>query len=159
MSKRSLNFPTLLWIASALLILASIIAGLVITGGPGHQRQLKLDEKRTQRLEALYFQVNTYYQSEGQLPDTLEQMAARPSMKGWSINTTDPVTGEPFTYRPLSEKTYELCARFELASPKDGTDLAENYPYERSWTHPAGLYCFQLETKDVALNGARAGHM
>jgi hypothetical protein len=45
------------------------------------------------------------------------------------------VTGAPYGYRVLDDKSYELCATFDRESPREARNR---------WAHGAGMRCFTL---------------
>ena len=134
--------PWLLKISS-LLCVAAIVGGLWLTGGPGHQRQLRMDERRITQLNELSQQIDTFYNNHQALPTRLSELA-----KGTMLEPTDfqdPETEESFGYQPKQGRQYELCATFNAPTRQ------RKYAYEPAgdkWAHPAGRHCFPLQVPE-----------
>jgi hypothetical protein len=120
------------------LVVAGIAAGLYILGSPAQARVDRLDQRRIQDLQQIEGMVKVYWGRQKHLPNALEELSAEPGM---AINGTDPVTGAPYPYRVIDERTFELCAVFQGVSPRDGS--SPNF-----WLHGAGRQCFRPAVKD-----------
>jgi hypothetical protein len=91
------------------------------------------DRQRVDDLQRLSHAIDAFRASHDVLPATLARLP-----RGASIPTTDPVTRQPYDYRPLGPLAYELCARFDAPS---------NDPERDFWWHDAGRHCYALETR------------
>ena len=136
------------WAVRVLLsVVVAVVAGciayaLVLTGSPGEQRGVRLDQERVSHLSNISDNIDLYWELNGELPADLSQMSG----PRYFINRIDdPETGLPYEYRILEAPRYELCAIFST----DTADLPErDRPFsERAWNHGAGRTCFQLEAQ------------
>lgn len=123
---------TWLLVATGVAIAASVAAAIVLTGGPGQQRQQRLDERRLRDLATLERAIGVHYRIEGTLPATLE--ALERGRAGAADPLRDPVSGRPYGYRVLDARRYELCADFATAS---------RHPARWERAHPAGPHCLR----------------
>jgi hypothetical protein len=114
-------------------VVAVIILGLRVLGGPGRQRLIQADLRTVQTLGALAQQIQTTWNISGKvLPPNLDKFPD-------SVQQ-NPATKKSFVYHPKSASAYELCATFAT----DTRDLPTQNAVE-SWAHPKGDYCFQLD--------------
>jgi hypothetical protein len=119
-------------------VLAVIILGLRVLGGPGTQRLVQSDLRTVRILGELAQQIKFAWDGSGKvLPANLEKFPN--SMK------QNLVTGQPFTYRPKSKSEYELCATFATDSRNLQAQNANDF-----WAHPQGEYCFSLDASQQA---------
>lgn len=128
-------------VASAAM-LAAVGAGLWINGSPAEQRDRRLDERRVADLRGLEVAVGKFHGREGRLPGSLEDLAARLASDA-PERLADPVDGQPYEYRPLDARRFELCARF--AHPGTGEFYGQVPGGFRPWRHDAGRQCFVRE--------------
>lgn len=133
---------------SAIVVIAVLIFGFLKIGSPAHQRDLASDNRRVNDLSSLaqeiynvvnpplrHNQTSTIVRA---LPETLDEL---PQI--YTKNPRDPVTGEPYEYRPLEGNKYELCATFATEAVEEkNTDY---YGPRIFKTHPAGRHCFTLD--------------
>ena len=128
-----MNREWIFGIATGAVVLIGVILAFMVTGSPGHQRALALDERRLDDIERIASaMVPRYYKTS--LPRTL------PS----DIAEHDPETKQPYEYLRLSDKNYQLCAHLDVASPtRNAEDDIAGYSY-RHWRnhHGAGRVCF-----------------
>lgn len=118
---------------------AAIVAALVLVGSPGDARQQRLDEQRVTDLGQIAISVNSYWRTNTRLPAALEEAA-----QGGAVSVPrDPESGEPYEYRALDSRRYELCATF--ARPSDEPPEINEPPFR---THPAGRHCFTMAVRD-----------
>lgn len=119
------------------LVLVAIVLGVVAIGSPVNQRAQRLDERRIGALQNLTGAVDEYWRTHNRLPQSIAELATDPRL---TAPREDPVTGHEYTYRTLTERTYQLCADFDRqSSGLYGT---------RQWAHPSGKHCFDLEVPD-----------
>ncbi len=129
-------------VISTAAVLAAIVAGFWLLGSPGKQRLISLDSQRVQDLSAIASQLNIDLSPiNGSTPakPLPEQLPQR-------INDQfkDPDTQEPYTYKRISDKAYQLCATFALASNPD--QQPQNFPMgDARWQHPEGTHCYEFE--------------
>lgn len=117
-------------------VLAVIIVGFRVLGGPGTQRLVRSDERTVRAMVGLAQQIKARFRGED-LPANLESFPEK--------QRQEPLTKRPFIYRAKSKTAYELCATF-------ATDNRQSQPPEpdNAWRHSQGESCFQLDvTRDV----------
>ncbi|MEK7637922.1 MAG: DUF5671 domain-containing protein [Patescibacteria group bacterium] len=135
------------WVAVAVVIV-SIVVGFISAGSPFRVRLEKQDERRVGDLQTIQNQiVSVYWQSKGQLPQTLEDL--KDSINGF-VSPIDPKTRLPYEYIRKSQLSFLLCATFETQNNAGVTSDAARqiypaYPDDRNanWTHDAGRVCFE----------------
>ncbi|MDX1418543.1 MAG: hypothetical protein R3181_01135 [Rubricoccaceae bacterium] len=126
---------TWLLLAAGAVVVAAVVAGLLTVGGAGEARLERLDRERLadlDRIERALARDRTR-----PLPPSLDRDALALS----EADLTDPATGEPYGYRPLSDSTYELCATFALPS----TALGPRDPHAPVGAYAAGPHCYVVE--------------
>lgn len=130
-------------IVSILLVIISIIIGFMVIGSPRTQRLYKYDEQKVTDLENINYQIQSFYQSKGYVPSTLDEV----STTGYTTLPLDPQSGASYEYHLVgqSAKAYQLCAEFNKASPEASKANVYLRPVgDVSWVHPAGHYCFSI---------------
>lgn len=118
---------------------AAIGAALVHVGSPGEARQQRMDDQRVTDLGQIAISLNSYWRTNTRLPAALGEAA----QGGADSVPQDPESGEPYEYRALDSRRYELCAAF--ARPSDEPPDINELPFR---THPAGRHCFTLAARD-----------
>jgi hypothetical protein len=103
---------------------------------PGRRREA--DRRRVDHLRQIASAVNLHWTRHLAIPTTLGQIAAdgHPAIAG-----RDPVTAEPYEYRLINARSYEVCARFQGPSDPGAAGAF--------WHHQAGRQCFRLEVETV----------
>jgi hypothetical protein len=119
-------------------VAAAVVVALVIMESPSEARRRRLDEMRRADLHLLSIAVDNYHYSRDRLPESLDELAAVPTVRYRSRN--DPETGLAYDYRVVDDNSYELCATFA----GEGGDAAYD---DRFWAHGAGPKCFQLDVR------------
>jgi len=130
---RELRVPPRL---AAAAVLGVLVVGLILGGSPSRERHRQLDARRIQELQALKEVVDLYTRVHGQLPATLDMATGRPDVS--AIHSKDPVSGEGYRYRVVDPRHYQLCAKFDAATPPQD-QVAE------FWRHPRGSACFDFD--------------
>lgn len=137
-------------VAALLLVTGSVVLGFAMAGSPFSARLRRLDEKRIEDLRAIHRTIQQIATQTDKntntvtlirsLPKTLDEVAEyqRTREAGRRLDLADPRTGERYAYAVTGEKTYELCATFQLAREKK-RDLF--------WNHPAGKHCFNFHAE------------
>lgn len=124
-------------------VASSIVYGIILSGSPGTQRALQLDQRRVSDVQQISYAIDEYWARNQALPATLEALQ---DSRYYAVQSlTDPETGEPYEYRVSGEKTYELCAVFSLSSENDRQPL--RFPASKAWEHEAERACFELEVQ------------
>lgn len=108
----------------------AIVLGFVGIGSPGYERQLAMDTRRVEDLEAIESSISLYYQRTRALPATLYDL---PRASGY---LNEPGSTTTYGYIRESASRYKLCANF------DTSDTGDRHP---RWPHRAGETCFPLD--------------
>ncbi len=137
-------------------VAVAVVAGFFVVGSPTRERDRQFDERRISDLSLIQSQVVTYWQRNGELPATPDDL--RDEIGGFLV-PTDPETGVAYEYTGGTERTFELCATFTLPSVREKDNpTAMSVPrpvggvtYEEGvWWHGVGRSCFE-RTIDPAL--------
>ena len=121
-------------IVAIVVVAATVAAGLIVAGGPGVERQRRLDVLRTQDLEQLTFAIQRHYNRHHALPASLDTLRVEHEMRDVPV---DPETRVPYRYEVTGPTAYRLCASFHQPS----TDAFGR----TSWAHDTGSVCFDRE--------------
>ncbi len=146
---------------SILLVVGMVVWSFSVIGSPMNQRKLRIDQRRVDDLQSIQWQVISFWQQKEKLPAALTDIAT--PISGFMI-PQDPEfqKGKVYEYKKTGDKSFELCATFDLAMPKGWVpgstggvyplsgmrDVAVSAvaPYPGvggdSWDHDAGLKCF-----------------
>lgn len=150
------KIPRIAAAITAIVVLASLIAGFFIVGSPQTQRSRRFDEERIQHLQTLQSQIVNYWILKGKLPESLGALAD--NISGFSA-PTDPESGQAYDYRVSGKLSFELCAIFKTdstqsdvwhPSSREAPVFTVAYPAKPyagpsandNWTHSAGRMCF-----------------
>ncbi len=150
-----------LGVCATALVLFAIVYGFVVMGGPGEQRNLRLDQKRVEDLQSIQYQVINYWQQKEKLPVSLDEFK-NPISSYMVPQDPEFAKGKVYEYNKVSDKTFELCATFTDPIPKGwvengggstfgvmpARDVAtSSMPYPAgmndSWDHQAGRTCYE----------------
>ena len=120
-------------IAASVVVVATVVASVLVTGTPAQRRAIKLDERRVEDLQRLSSAIDRHYRANNQLPASLAVVAGKP---GSRLDIVDPVTAAPYGYEPAGKKSYRLCAVFTTDTSVTGS------PVGTRWEHGVGRQCF-----------------
>ncbi|MEI6396956.1 MAG: DUF5671 domain-containing protein [Candidatus Taylorbacteria bacterium] len=146
-SKSGIWKNSMMW-AGIIIVLASIVIGFMVVGSPGNQRALRLDSQRVSDLTSIQWQIVTYWQQHqgSNLPSSLSLL--NDDISGYVV-PVDPVTGENYTYKITGTISFDLCAKFDLASlDTQGRNSGYMVSVPSSslvadtWNHGVGEVCF-----------------
>ena len=132
-------------LVAIVLVIATVIAGFFLAGSPQTARIKQADERRVSDLQQIGYALDSHYQSQKSLPDTLA---------GLNVDVkflpTDPITSAPYEYRKTNDTQYELCATFdtEAEKPRPGEYFGIDQSYNIRF-HSAGYNCFTLSAPTV----------
>ena len=130
-------------VSAVIAVAAAVIGGIILLGSPAKERLRQLDERRIDSLRTITNAVNLYWTRHKILPASMEELSKE---AGIQIKALDPETGQPYEYKTLDEKHYELCARFSHDTAED-----QGTPDKNFWSHGTGRQCFQMEAKEIEL--------
>ena len=133
----------------------SIIAGFFILGTPQEERLRRFDQMRISDLQSIQGEIVFFWQSKQKLPKTLNEL--EDPLRGYQA-PKDPETGLDYEYSIKGDKSFSLCANFNLESlstfVKDAAiDPNSDQPYRavipkpvgsnEIWDHLSGKTCFE----------------
>jgi hypothetical protein len=128
-----------------LMVAAVTIAGLIIVGSPVKERERRFDEQRIIDLRQIAAAVDLYYSKMGYLPASLNELVKANVARLYYIRSIkDPETSTPYTYNPIGNSRYQLCATFSYTNIETSAARRSLYIENRGWEHPAGYHCFDL---------------
>lgn len=152
---------------SSILVLFAVVYGFIVMGGPGSQRDLRLDQRRIEDLQSIQYQVINFWQQKEKLPASLDELK-NPISNYMVPQDPEFEKGLSYEYKKINDKTnklnpsFELCATFTLPMPKGYVEGSSGYgvmpskdvavssmPYpggvNDSWDHQEGRTCFERE--------------
>lgn len=124
-------------VVALVIILASIIWGFSVLGSPRTQRLMRYDSQKVSDLQSIQYEVINYWQMKGKLPANLS--AINDSISGY-VTPIDPDTKEAYVYKVIGEKTFQLCADFNL--PTAVNKITVKIMPGENWIHDKGQECF-----------------
>ncbi|HEV2198438.1 MAG TPA: hypothetical protein VGR73_01355 [Bryobacteraceae bacterium] len=119
---------------SVCVVLIVVALGFFLSGSPEHQRMLGADARRTDDLSVIALRLHASFAAA--LPANLSELASASDLR-----LADRVTGTPYEYHRGPRTSYSICANFSLPTPAD-----ELPPQQVFWHHPAGRYCYSLDS-------------
>ena len=130
-------------IGAMVVVVLTIGYAIYLTGTPGQQRDVRLDERRVSDLRDISRNIDTYLELNNAMPASLEELKG-PRFYVDSIE--DPETGSRYDYKVLEGDRYELCAVFSTDNTVRRRGERRSLS-ETAWDHGEGRKCFQLEAK------------
>jgi len=124
-------------IAASIVVLATVVASVWVTGSPSAQREARLDERRVEDLDDIKDAIRSYTEQHGALPVSLAVLGSQPGIR---LSIADPVTGAPYEYVATGARTYRLCARFSTDTALQAPD--DYRSRDVHWAHGIGRQCF-----------------
>ena len=125
------------------LVTIAIVASFFVIGSPAEQRRRLFDEERVSDMQFLQSEIIFFWQAKDRLPESLNEIEN--DVRG-VVAPVDPLTGDAYRYRVLSDLLFELCAMFDTESV--GKDMYQGravpFPFPQvDWSHGPGLTCFE----------------
>lgn len=134
------------------IVIVALTLGFMNTMTPSEVREASLDSAQVNDLSLVQSQIETYFQSHGTLPESIETaffgMSAPSASEGRA----------PYEYTVTNATSFELCATFAKESSK-----SEQMQYSQpmfdgalikngtNWNHGAGHWCFSRNINTQAL--------
>ncbi len=118
-------------------VVVSVIVGIIVIGSPSEGRFQQLDSGRIADLRGVMEATDLFWSRNERLPSSLAELAEDPRT---TVNTVDPGSGQPYSYRILDEERYELCTTFDRQSDELPARSTVDF-----WRHGPGLQCFEIE--------------
>lgn len=138
------TFQIFAW-GTSLFVLLSIVFGFMLMGSPSTQRLKRLDADRVFALQSIQWQIVNYWQQKEELPKALDDL--EDTISGYIV-PVDPSTGESYVYDVIGERTFRLCATFELPSEVvygQRSSAPVKTGFNETWEHEKGETCFERE--------------
>ncbi|MBI4143126.1 hypothetical protein HY480_04600, partial [Candidatus Uhrbacteria bacterium] len=123
----------------------SVIAGFWVSGSPIRERLRQADAMRVNNLQSIQSEVVRFWQRTGRLPTALGDLTD--AIAGYAV-PRDPATNQPYEYRVVGAREFELCATFRTDGSAQDRLMRKPAPYpigaqpEWNWTHGEGRTCF-----------------
>jgi hypothetical protein len=131
-------------IVASVVVLATVVAAVVVTGSPSAQRQAKLDVRRVQDLVRVVAAIDAQVKETGVLPASLPTLAEKP---GAGLAIVDPVTAKPYEFQKTGPRSYRLCADFSTDTSVTPPST-RNWSGKNDWLHGSGRQCFARTVGD-----------
>ena len=135
---KSSSFPKIAAAVSAVVIIASLVAGFMLVEPPKTSRAKAFDQQRLNNLQTIKYAVESYHSRFQQLPEALA------NLNDYQNIPRDPRTDQPFVYEALGPAEYKLCATFETSNKEETAPDYYSGPYDISYLHDAGENCYSL---------------
>lgn len=124
------------------IVVALVGLGIYVAGSPMNERIRRFDERRSNDLQSLQYNVIDYWQRKQTLPPNLE--ATVEASRGMYM-PVDPETGENYEYNTTGALSFELCANFKTSSTANPNNSYAPMPVKGEvdfFTHDIGHKCF-----------------
>jgi hypothetical protein len=129
-------------LAAGLAVVIAIVSGFFIMGSPAEIRLARFDTQKVNDLQSIQWELVNFWQQKQALPASLEDL--QDPLSGYMLST-DPQSGEPYTYERTSSTSFKLCATFNRPSEELSVAYMPVRAYgtmEGNWKHDAGEVCF-----------------
>ncbi len=97
-------------IAIAVCVGLAVLAGLVVSGGPGHARKEVRDDDRLRHLQQISANIRCQAEETGRVPDAPQTTDLCPT----PLILQNPETAEAYSYIRVDDRHWRVCAAFEL---------------------------------------------
>jgi hypothetical protein len=165
------NLGPILALTGAGIAVAAVVAGFIITGGPGDARDRRLDEITERRIRHVVEVIQCAFDATGAAPRDFESaLATQPSKSGLNagaascsppfvtidflVSQSEPLQPGQVSYRASEATTVQVCGNFRAARKSPTTPYADDgygefnlqlaYP-QVFRARPAGAHCFELD--------------
>jgi hypothetical protein len=102
-----------------------------------------MEQRRVQHLRLIADAANLYWTRHGRLAATLAELSDQSG--GATFAAGDPASHEAYGYRPIDDKSFEVCGVFE----RDSSDVRSGTPAADFWSHKAGKQCFVVKVRET----------
>ncbi len=141
----------LFFFISLALIITAFIAAFFFVESPKTARARRLDQIVVNNISNLESGVNSYYEQNKKLPDTLEALKGNSNYYFDENSLIDPETKTPILYQKTGDKSFEFCATFRTDSKLDASGQINEMPssynsyssYPGNKNHKAGYQCLK----------------
>jgi competence protein ComGC len=118
------------------LMSVALVLGVFMVPSPVDAKKMKSDESTRNQINQIVNTVNEYYHTEKKLPPSLQDLIGKGMIFEEDAKNKD--TNEAFSYKPLGEKSYEICGAFNF----------DYKGYNPKTSNKAGAYCFKREVTE-----------
>lgn len=147
-SPNSLNdtkLPKTIGIITAVVIFVSLVGAFLLVDSPAVARAKAFDQTRVNNLSEIRYTIDSYYNKFEKLPESLNDLDDQRAF----LQKTDPETNQPYEYKIIDEKSYELCADFNT-SIKGLTEKDERFYYgPDGFVYEEGRNCFTKKVLEI----------
>lgn len=138
-----MSAPRTLAVVSGVIVVGAIVGGLFLIGSPGEARSAKLDARRVSDLRSIAQGIDAHWNRRGSLPADVAELE---EILPHGVTLADPETNQPYTYRPVDDGVYELCAVFETDCTEHERRCARDWSRDvRIGNHGMGEQCFEVK--------------
>ena len=109
----------------AVVVMTGVVAyGFAQLGPPSEERHRRLDHRRVEDLKRIARAVDRFVSRHERLSASIDEATGDSQLKSGvasrlhSRNVRDPTTALPYTYRVLTDQTYEMCAYVRACQPR-----------------------------------------
>jgi hypothetical protein len=117
-----------------IVVAVTIAIGFTLIGSPVNQQLIRYDETRYNDMQQIKYRIESYYQSNNQLPSSLQDL----NYSGMSIN--DPQTGKIYTYTISDVDSYKICTEFSTNAEEFKKYSNLSY-FDNPISHTKGYSC------------------
>ncbi|MFA5127147.1 MAG: DUF5671 domain-containing protein [Patescibacteria group bacterium] len=143
---------------SLCLVVAVFIASLTIVESPKLARSRQIDQRVTNNLSEIHYNLNNYYQTYKKLPADFQALRAEYKYLNDSL-FENPSSQEVFKYQVKGDRDYELCATFLTDTTKIDPNKEAYYYYDARWVHASGYQCLSQKVEALAKDGTPIGNV
>ncbi|MBN2093915.1 MAG: hypothetical protein JW740_00870 [Candidatus Zambryskibacteria bacterium] len=138
-------------ISSIVLVILAIILGFAVIGSPKKQRMIREDAQKITDLQNLQWQVISYWQTNGMIPETSEVLKNYCARNYCLPNDNF----QDYEYHKTGILEFELCTDFNYGITEDQnikpiigpkTSIIQN----ENWNHGPGNQCFERVIDSIA---------
>jgi cation transport ATPase len=141
--KKKDKIKSIFFVASLLLVIFTLGLAIVHMESPQTTRDKKVDEDILRNFDNINMNVNMYYNSNKELPESLEELKSNSNL---NVYPDSAVSLDNIEYKKLSEIKYELCTDFKTSNLDDKNI---NLRYGSNRLHNSGYQCLEQEFMGV----------
>lgn len=143
--KKFKRMSSIYLIISVIIIIASLVLAIIMMESPKEARNKKIDGVLLNRISVIESAINSYYEQNQILPESLEDIKRSSSNMRYRFDNSSyyhPESGEEIVYNVLSDIDFELCASFKSAS-ESWTERDAMYYHNLPTSYEAGYNCIE----------------
>lgn len=144
-------------VIASFFVTGALACAFIVVGTPANQRLIRIDNQKISDLQSVQWQIINYWQQKKRLPKSLDNL--NDPISGFMV-PHDPESGlgKEYTYSTTAKLSFEICANFNLPTPKTGTptkdgvgmpasvlemDTMYRPGIDENWEHGSGTHCFK----------------